>query len=390
MIGSNVKPANSYELGQLYGQFYTQLTLKVKPSMVMDIVEEISKKVCGCHTLFDGKNYVYTEEKCKTFRIPDNFPNLEETHLFVSKNHTLPMNDRLACICYNNDTVVLHGSHACHDGGYLKWVLDYLTGKPTPIDPCFKIHESLPDCFEKYFDKVSGKSLFYSTPVKSSPKLKENVSSIYRYIEFPLEKKIKGFTEHLMMSTLLTTSILNEKLSSFSIQCAFDSRRALPCADWRHVNMNTLTTVDAHIENPDKNVTIGDLKRNLRKDLEEKLTNGEMFRIARDYKYGTIDFPSYATQSISNIGNLQTNNEISDALISTSLHGPTFYPGCVSLGVVTVNKSIFKGRFFTSPYITSFREADKLAKSLEFAIKNIEDEMSIQEAFKLTKQIYLE
>lgn len=391
MIGPSVKGLNNFELGQIFSQCYTQLSMKVKPSMVKDVVNEIAKKAIGCRVYFDGKNYRHTDEKCKTFEIPDNFPHLEDAHLYVEKHHTVPMSDRLSCICYNKDTVILHGSHACADGPYLKMIVDHLSGRQTPADPMFKIHESVLDSFEKFYDSVSGPSKFYSTPVMHHDKPVAPGVSVYRLIEFPLEKHISGFTEHLMMSTLISCSVLNRKLTTFAIQSAVDSRRALAHPDWRNVNMNALTTVDAHIdENSDFNkISISELKRKLRKDLDELLTNGEIFRIFKDNKYGTIKYPNYFTQSLSNMGNIKTSDVVTDAMISTSLQGQqAWFPGCVSFGTHSVDGKIFRGKMFTSPYILTNKEADAFANAVKFAINNITNDMSIKEAYDMVESVY--
>ena len=124
MLGPKIVPANIFEKVQLSIRCYCQLVLKVKPTKVSEIINEISQKAVGCRTLYDGQNYVYKSTQCPIFQIPDNFPSLEAIHTYVAKYHTVPESERLASICYNRDTVVLNSNHSSMDGGYMKLLLD--------------------------------------------------------------------------------------------------------------------------------------------------------------------------------------------------------------------------------------------------------------------------
>ena len=123
MIGSKSLEINPFEKMQLQVGGYCQLAIKVPPFKVSDYINEISKKAIGCRVYYDGEKFRYTPSKCRVFRIPDNFPTLNETIIYSSDNFTVPITERLASICYNNDTIVLNSSHSASDGGYLKNIL---------------------------------------------------------------------------------------------------------------------------------------------------------------------------------------------------------------------------------------------------------------------------
>ena len=137
MIGPDIIKANAFEKMQLSVGCYCQLALKVKPSKVNEIIHEISNKAIACRNYFDGENYVYTPKQCPIFQIPDNFPSFEEVCTYVSSNYTIPENQRLGCICFNKDTVVLNANHSSSDGGYYKMLANYLTGHQVPNDSYF-------------------------------------------------------------------------------------------------------------------------------------------------------------------------------------------------------------------------------------------------------------
>ena len=81
MFGPSSLKTNIIESIHLMGGCSLQLALKVTPSKVSEIVAEISKKAVGCRTKVVNDMYMYTNDECPIFRIPDNFPHLEEAQI---------------------------------------------------------------------------------------------------------------------------------------------------------------------------------------------------------------------------------------------------------------------------------------------------------------------
>ena len=92
---------------------------------------------------------------------------LEFAHMYASDHYTIPSEQRLGCICYNNDTVILNSNHTSADGGYLKMLLDHLCGRKTPKDPYYRIYESIIDALSTEFQKVDGPISTHTTPVRN-------------------------------------------------------------------------------------------------------------------------------------------------------------------------------------------------------------------------------
>lgn len=383
MIGPKQIVANNFEVMQYMVGCYVQLSVKTNPTKVSEIVNEISKKAIGCRTKFDGKIYEYTDKPCPVFQIPDNFPHLENAHIYASKHHTIPASERLASICYNKDTVIYNCNHTSADGGYLKMLLDHLCGRPTPNDPFYRIHESVVDALADQFDKVDRPISTHTTPVRNYKTPQDNVMAQFNLIEFPLEEKISNFTDKLLAATILTTSADNGFLGTMACHTAVDARRLLKNSDWRHVNIDGLVVSDAgtDIHTDFSKMTVGELQKRFKKDLINKINNGELLNVIKHVRDNTYVFPTYATVSMSNVGVIRTGGDIKDAMTTFSVTGGPYPPGNLQLSATTVDGKLFRGRLFTSPYVTSRSEAKSFARAIEYCIRYVHEEMSVKDAF---------
>lgn len=190
MIGPKYLELNLFEKLQLQVGGYCQLAIKVTPTKVNEFIHEISKKAIGCRMYYDGYKFRYTPCKTPIFRIPDNFPTLNEAIIYSSDNFIVPLTERLASICYNNDTVVLNSSHSASDGSYLKNLLLYLEGKNPFNSPDPFVYESVYDTFYEMTKNIEGHSPRSSTKIFSKNIDLCNFTSVAHYISFeiPIEK----------------------------------------------------------------------------------------------------------------------------------------------------------------------------------------------------------
>ena len=389
MIGSKTLAVNPFEKASLLAGVYLQLTLKVKPNQVNEIVNEISKKAVGCRTLFDGEKYVYTPEKCPIFKIPDNFPNLEETHLYVSKHHTIPESQRLASICYNHDTVVLNTNHAASDGGYLKMLTNYLSGHETPKDPHYYLFESLNDIYAEKFKKVKLEDWDQSsTKVRSQHLKQDKVTAYYAPIEVPLNHTVnyingrcKGMTDLLWSSMILSISAYNGEFTNAKICNATDGRREIENPDWRHVNVNSVVSLEA--KNLTQFDTIGEMGRRLRRDLQRKLESSAVLSSLKGFAEGasfaSLDYPSIC---LSNIGILKTGNAITDANISVSVKYQSPEPGSLILHCNCVDDKVFRGRVYCSPCVMKEKDNYAVGAAISHCMTHFNNDMIIKDAIQ--------
>lgn len=390
MIGPTSVVPNPLEKIQLGTGAYVQLALKVKNNNVQDIVQEITKKAIGCRSLFDEENYVYTDKPCMTYQIPDTFPNLEEASKYVAKNNTIAESERLACVCYNKDTVIFNSSQVTADGSYMKMLLDHLCGRQTPKDPQSKLHVSMGDALFDRFSKHTNPINTMTTPIRNYRKPQEKEYGIYNLIEIPLKEKPHGLTDRLMVSATLSAAAYNKFLSNVACQVTVDARRYLENPDWRHCNFFSLLVADAHTNMATKyaKMSIAELEQSLRKDLKEKLAKDEPLSTIGHIFRGTYPRPMTGIVNVCNLGIYKTGGDITDAMVTTSISKGPFPPGGLSISASTVN-DVLRARVYTSPYLTSFKEAEKFKKAVEYCIKELKAEMNVREAFNnITKLIH--
>ena len=385
MIGLKKIKANQMERMQLGIGCYCQLALKVKPDKISEIINEISKKAMPCRNLFDGENYVYTSKPCPVFRIPDNFPSYNELTTYVANNYTIPEVQRLGCICYNNNYVVLNGNHSSCDGGYFKLLARYLTGQKVPKDLNYAIHESFVDSMSELFKKYDGDYYMDSTPIRSRNCETPYANSFYVPVNLPLDNitnyqdgKSKGMTETLMSSILLGVFSHNHKFSDPKIMCAIDARRELPNPDWRNCNIDANVTI--HAKGITQKSTINELKKAFRKDLNRAIKEHDAILCLKNIANGTIKGPIYPTVSLSNIGPIYSGGDILDLCINTSVYKPAVAPGSMTLISQCVDDKVLRSRLYVSPVIMSQTEATKLGLSIKYALKYITDDMTIDES----------
>ena len=395
MIGPKSIKLNPVQKGELLGGVYLQLTLKVKENSVSDIVNQISKKVVGCRTFFDGENYVYTSNKCPTFEIPNNFPTFDKIHKFVSKNYTIPTSQRLASICYNNDTVVLNVHHASADGGYLKMLVNYLTGRDVPIDKNYHLFQTLDEIYGEKFKKYEfGEWDQSSTKVRSQHLPQSNsIPAYFGEIEIPLSQtvnfkngKCKGMTDLLWSSMLLSISAYNGKFTNAKICNAADGRREIDHLDWSQVNVNSVLSLEA--KDITENSTIGEMSSKIRESLNYKLKNHEVLCSLNGFAkgiYGSLDYP---TCCLSNIGLFQTGGNIKDVYVSVSVTNTMPEPGSLILHCFSVDDRMFRGRLFCSTCIMTENDNNAIADGIKHCMTNFTNDVIIKDAIAELKRKY--
>ncbi|KAH0795078.1 hypothetical protein GPJ56_001033 [Histomonas meleagridis] len=396
MIGPKKLKATSYEKLILGGGCYCQLALKVKPTKVNEIVHEIAKKAVGCRTLFDGQNYIYTPLECPVFRIPNNFPSLEEAQIYASTYYTVPLSQRLASICYNDDTVILHNIHSSCDGGYLKIILNYLIGGDVPPGPEPYIHESASVTFNEVIKSVNGHRDYNTTKViGTNPSIPTDpkVTAYYYPVNIDFSDmsthssgSLRGLTDLLWSSMILTVSASNGKFYDAKVENAVDTRRVISNPGWKHANENTVICVYANDLTEDS--SISEMCDSLRKDFNKKITNKEVIKSIRDLMTGYSRSVDYATCGISNIGPLKTGGDIVDVTVGTSFVRRLPPPGGVYFHTISIDDKMFKGRMYSSPFTFSRNETRKLADAMRYCLTKVKKDMKIGDVVKDLQQMY--
>lgn len=379
---------------------FVQLAIKVKTAKVSEIVNEISKKAIACRTWYDGECYIYTPEKCPTFRIPDHFQSLEEARTYVSSNHSIPDIQRMACVCYNSDMIVLNANHCMSDGGYYKMLLDYLINGKDPGDSNYCLHESSADAFAKIFDSIELKKCDSSTTKVASKNLNHpdpvKINAFYVPFDIPFENlaafsndKCHGLTEKILSSVIMAVSTFNGSFTDAKVVSAVDMRRFLKKPGFRNANHDSLISV--HAKGINNSSSFGDMAMAFRRDLNDKLENNESLYSLKELLTGDLsimEWADYSTCGISNMGSIKTGGDILDVNIGTSIRGPASPPGSLSIISHSVDDKILRGKLYCDPYVMKWEDATKFTHAVEHCLTNIRDDMKIGKIMKEIQDIY--
>ncbi|EAY09007.1 hypothetical protein TVAG_073730 [Trichomonas vaginalis G3] len=164
---------------------------------------------------------------------------------------------------------------------------------------------------------------------------------------------------------------------------AVDARRLLKKPDWRHLNIDGLVVSDAHTDiNTDFNkMTVSELQKRFKTDLINKINNGELLNVIKHVRDNTYVFPNYATISMSNVGIIRTGGDIKDAMITFSVTNGPNPPGNLQLSSTCINGELFRGRLFTSPFVTNDEESKKFSRAIKHFLLDIDQSAFVKDVF---------
>ena len=298
---------------------------------VNEVAKILQEKAIGCRCGSDGTNIYSLKEKVPIMEIP-NFENLNKAAIFCSEEKKPNIKDGLACVCVNDDTVILNSNHMCADGGQLVELNKYILGQPTLKDK----HLPLPIPVEYgVLDDLlvnSGVPNNHSTELQmdkskwTTPSIESKAShtrfaidyqSLKNY-DFKNNKPIR-ITDSLWSSIILSAFAYNNK--------KLDRFGTFTCVNMRpYIKNPTLDNADGFgkiaqtvpVTNSDE--TIGDVCKRFRKVFKEHTSdvfkNLKSFYVSKDLPIGV---PDLVGLELSNVGTFQAKGPIKDLYAGLSM-----------------------------------------------------------------------
>lgn len=165
------RAAAGWEKVFFQSKMYIQLALQlIDPKDKYKILNKIDRVVAGLHHATDGENIYKTNTETPIYKLPDNPQNLSELCKNMFMEHTRPLDQALASVGANKDTIVLNINHAASDGMYIKNLFEYLK-KDEEIDYIPTIIPT-PTVFEKQIRE-------YSSPIPNFFNVDPKLTRIY-------------------------------------------------------------------------------------------------------------------------------------------------------------------------------------------------------------------
>ncbi|OHS97013.1 hypothetical protein TRFO_36845 [Tritrichomonas foetus] len=397
-----------------------QFAMRVKSSsFIPKIIDILDKNVLGFRLITKGDMIYSKSQHANIFAIPNN-QSLIESAQYMYENHTLPFEQTLGSIGFNNDTIVLNMSHQIADGKYFTFVLDYLTNYlsadennsnalhfetdvlPMNMESIFsdKIEKSnikLPHLFvDKEITHIHQKTTINNNPNDSKR------SCQYVSFNFPTNRlrcfnKSKntchGLTDSLWSSFILSALAFNgmmEKEELTGCTTCVDMRQFLDNSliNWSTCNMYSSVTVSATMN---EKMLLHNFERLLRDDLKYKLNKGYQFAFLKTL---TPPPPGMVVPGIglelSNIGPFFVKSPITDVFMKSSVGDSNGDPLFSFSSFTVVDKKENYNEFYANMrYKSSIfhtKDAEAVGLGTKFALLNLDPNMTIKEALDAIKQ----
>lgn len=361
--------------------------------------------------------------------INNSFNTLDDVSKYIHKHIPLNFDDGYAVLASSpkgssKKFVALNLPHYFADGKYFCFLIDrFLNNNPNDNNlnglPDFPYEK--PVIYKKFFDKGpsqikndihNDKLTRFSTNDPNN--LREGEFDQYVTIEFKAESlknkttinnqtKISNFTEALYMANYFSICAHENKLlKSFGVINVIDLKKYLPIP-MSFTNSSEIGFVSPYTDYITSDMQNIDVGKNLRKSLIEKLNNNEQFAVYNSMKYNeSLPKLNGIVTEFSNIGGIKIRKPIKDLWISLNIK-------CINRETVSnmgfsvirddfdsynkedrINKSrndmIIRYRY--SPRKLSLNEATKIAKSIEFFLKNISLDDRVGNTYEKVKSFY--
>ncbi|KAH0793328.1 hypothetical protein GPJ56_002738 [Histomonas meleagridis] len=369
-----------------------QLALKVEnPKYVNDIAHKLTRIVVPLHTRTHGDLMITHCEEVPVYFLPSKIKTLQEAANFTAINYTKPFNKALASVAAGKDFVVLNINHLCSDGGYFKYIVSHLNDQvksknilPLKAEDIFsseidKAPIVQPWNCDPYITRISTNG----NPKADSPygsyfTIKAKMSDLMCYDK--KTKSIKKFTETLWLSHMLAAFVHKHHIDEYGGVCTcMDLRNFLPkqSIDYSLTNCFSAVSPSSHISSDMKLSEVGRL---MREDMEKKIKEKHHFGFIKSLGVSSDAKPIPGIGlEITNMGALPIQKPIVDAFVSH--HAKTInISSIVSLMSFSVADDIYIRLRYGSGVLTH-EEMNKYAKSIDFFIRNISLNNTVEEAY---------
>lgn len=407
MLGQ--RKINGWEKTFFNGKAYIQFGLKFNNSNDLKIaIEKIKKCTAGFYHSTDGDNMYRFKDDPIVYKLPNNITNLTDLCNYMYQNHTRPLDQTLASIGANNDSLVLNINHMACDGGYIKNLFEYLkTDKiidkiPSiiPLDEVFKNE------IKSYKGELPPVPPFDFDVTRVFPKHKEDLhytgttkmvdlqSNEKEFMTYKLNGRIKNLTDYYWANYILGLSAYNNKFDKAGIITCINTRQFLKKDSIDYANNFSQIRVRApHITVDD---TVGELMKQMRNDFNERVKRGEMWAGLKAMKISHLN-PAQTEKpnekdigcsgDLSLIGTFDPENKFKDVWVNfhMSENELKHFTGYLSFSVIRNGVNTIYGKFRTGTNYFSEKDAEIVGNSIQYGMKTIHPQMKIAEALDILK-----
>lgn len=393
-----MRKAIGWEKNFFGNKTFLQFALKVKDTKyVMPVVQKAINSVVGFHVCTENDMIYPIKEKTPVFKLPDNFKYLNEACFYMHEKHTRPLNQALASIGANSDTIVLNVSHAASDARYFANLLEVLKSDAkinTPemiesVDDAFKTeikeyNDALPifNAVNPQLTRIHPKDKTYTSMhyVSHLTTAVSNCENIKCYNKST--KLLHRYSENVWSSVILAASAFSGNLSKIGVGTYIDLRPFIKNPGMQHCNIISSILVSANVT---KDMKLGEFMTALRNDFQTKLDKKEHFgylkamQINGTHHKGTM--PGVGID-MSSIGVLRLGGPFVDAWFGLLQRGDRSQGSCSYLNFTITDglKSQLVGRIRHSPFSLSDREAEVYVKSVHYALESFVPDITVGRA----------
>ena len=397
------------------------LTLNDK-SIIPKFVNYLKHNVIALHIKINDDYLVSHNDVIPIFKIPDSHSSLQKAAYFTAHHFTPSYNKSFASIAVGNDKVILNINHSMADGGYFKFLLkDFIekyNSNPSNNDFKPKFLPSFPkETFQVFKDKLEKAPDIplwaddpYITKVtvrNYTPKLDENDIRNAEPSYFTLktnanslmcydkqQQKVKGYTETLWLSHILSTIVHNKKLDQYAgVSTCVDLRQWMK--NQPDVSIcNSFSVVNPHAP-INKNMTLKEFSILLRKDLEFRLKRNEQYTFVKYISQPSLpgqsenkpeiqNSPPVVGLELTSMGEIQLHKPFTDAWVSltSTLGNSKTIISLMSFGVKSEKKHEIIIRLRYDPHNFNEQEMKIYGKTINYFIHNISLNQKIGDAIE--------
>lgn len=223
-------------------------------------------------------------------------------------------------------------------------------------------------------------------------------------------KNANKLLEHQLVAASLAVASLNsdKEYYNFGCSCPVDTRRFKPSVKYfkddvpkteqeyitrKYLFGNFVSSVSAFTK-ANASEKLKDIIPTMRKTMNDKIKQGEQFRflhtMQKVVEAGGIqgEFPNGSGIEVSSIGNIKIGGRINDYLFGHVVNGEVAAKTIefVTYALETPKNYDFSGYFNYIPGDATNDEAEKLVKSFEFSLKNINLDAKVRDAIELIRK----
>ena len=396
------RAANDFDKIFLLGEVKVQLVLHCKDKEnVPNVVEKLKKLCLPLRMKFIDDAYFWNDGEPPVAQIPNNLTKIEDVARWVTVNCNPFPKSSLGIISANNNYVAANVTHACWDG---KIIIDIVNAIVNDIEvPEIKTFYNSMNIFPEEIAKaeafpeseITHKGLTRFTSKDKFFKAQNHINQFYTIktpvnqlkCYDPILKRPRGLTDALYANICLSCAAYEGKLDKIGINSCVDLRKFIPykCNQWEL--QNVFSSIDIVAKDVTLDTTIRELMRKTRDAYNQRIKENAHFGFFKHLN----DEPDFSKQikkirpAVSNLGIFPIGGPIDDILVKDiCLLDPNGYYGAEfeSYGIRGCGRNDVFTVLEYGQQDLSRREASLLLDSVDFALRNLDLDLSCGKAIE--------